>query len=263
MATLRPVIKLASPDLHGLLNNELVDGVVVSAYFRLIERRSRYYLELPCVWAFDTIFMQDWLRGGIQATRARIQDINIFKEDLLLFPIHLPNVSAVGHWALLVVNVRQKIIQAYDSVHLPRFQEMTEVLKFLRVAAIIQGENFDAAKWTMLETPSEAPKQNDAISCGVYVCALANKLTGSRKWESMMKDLQVDIGQWRRSMASAIRRGRLRDEHFDLVELSPGKEHSHRYDGRNAKVGPALLNVTTPTGKQFTDDLMADPIPPL
>jgi hypothetical protein len=64
---------------------------------------------------------------------------------------------------------------------------MVEMLKCLRVTALIQGEPFKTEEWVMLDTPEDAPTLKDSVSCGV---------TG-RGWNNLPRNLSIDTAACR------------------------------------------------------------------
>lgn len=120
---LRAEMFLLPEDMETLRPRCLVNGMVINGYLRLVERRSIFYEHLPSVWACDSAFRPDWIRGGYGATKGRLRHVDPFSRELLLFPMHLPQVGQHGHWSLVAVWPRRTTITAFDSL-VPRGDAM-------------------------------------------------------------------------------------------------------------------------------------------
>jgi len=92
---------------------------------------------------------------------------NIEGITTLLIPIHLP-----GHWICCSIQIEQKEIFTFDSLHLTRKE--TEVVK------LWTEQNFRGT-WKIKN--QEKLLQSDATSCGVFVCAFI---------ESIVEGLQLN-----------------------------------------------------------------------
>lgn len=138
---LRPSYVVNPDDLQCLAPGELLNGEVIEACLRVIERRSLCSDQMLSVRAFDSFFFRSWTKGGYNSTKGRAKDTNLFDYDKLLFPLHIPGGSdgtggetkqRVGHWALIVVCPKQKTMTAFDSLGHDYPDLKTEILAFLR-----------------------------------------------------------------------------------------------------------------------------------
>lgn len=206
---LRPEIFLLPEDLETLRPHCLVNGIAINGYLRLIERRSCYYRHLPSVWACDSSFRADWLRGGYSATKWRVRSIDPFRRELLLFPIHHPDIGPHGHWTLVAVWPRRAEIAAYDSLGCHTEAAMQDVLDFLRAHAAEKNLPFEEDGWALTKTPRSCPRQADRESCGVFVCVFADRLARHR---DLSKAVDVEVA--RETIGKILKRGRFDNEDF-------------------------------------------------
>lgn len=201
-------------DLLSLQPGCPVQGQVINAFFRLIERRSVFYRgSLPSVWALDTRFLIDWQLGRIEEPEHfRALGLHLLNFEYVLIPVHLPDCGPNGHWSLVVVRPLRLEIRAYDSIRLPRDLEMKAVLDFLRRYAQVQARPFLSDAWTLIDTPKYCPQQRDNMSCGAYVCAYADILTRN----SSLTESRIDITRARGQILKIIEQGRFKAEDFPL-----------------------------------------------
>ena len=88
----------------------------------------------------------------------------------VIIPFHI-EAGAGSHWFLVICDVVNGKITAYETL----YEDRTEYLKLVQTlfqshwAMICRGRV--QPKWTLKSIqPPETPFQNDAFSCGVYVC---------------------------------------------------------------------------------------------
>jgi len=110
MVEIRCVLSCAQDEIDSIGYEREVQGRAIHSFLRLLERRSRFSNHLPNVWAFDIQFFYDWNEGKFLRTKGRIKNVNIFKEDILFFPVHLPSFTPNGNWALISVFLKEKKI---------------------------------------------------------------------------------------------------------------------------------------------------------
>lgn len=207
--SVRPEVFLLPEDIETLQPHGELNGLVINGYLRLIERRSIYYTHLPSVWACDSSFRSDWLRGGFEATRSRVRSIELFERDVLLFPLNLPRVGPRGHWALAAVWPRHARAAYFDSMGGRGKFFLDQILDFLERYADSKGVPFDRDGWELEDTPSTCPRQMDMVSCGVFVCVFADRVARGREVCAT-----VDVGTARRTISGVLRRGRFENEEF-------------------------------------------------
>lgn len=250
MAALRPLIRLSLEEMDCIQPGKPVNELVISAFLRVIERRSIFYPTLPSVWACDTLFLPQWRQGGFPTSERRTMGIDILNRELLFFPLHLPEVGPGGHWALIAVDLEKKEIQAYDSLGFSRTPEVEAVHQFIRALSEKTGNTRFQGGWKTTETLVGCPRQEDEVSCGVFVCAFADKL--SRR--SRLRGIRIDATKARKTVSSVLRRGRFDNEDFSTLETTPSSRNA------SGNQTPAVvLDVTTPDGT-YEVELQDDPL---
>lgn len=84
-------------------------------------------------------------------------------QDLVLFPIHHPAVRPRGQWSLVSAWTKRRDIRSFGSLGNPRLEEA--------------GESPAAEQWRIEGTSPDMPHQTVGVSCRVYVCVFAEKLS--------------------------------------------------------------------------------------
>ena len=80
-----------------------------------------------------------------------------------------------GHWVVIGVFIRKKILVHLDSLHSKNERTFSVILCFLKNLFAINKEPFDFSEW-LLVSPDDVPLQVDSINCGVYACINAMSL---------------------------------------------------------------------------------------
>lgn len=75
-----------------------------------MKRAKDFPQSFPKVHVFSSFFVKT-LKQGFDRVKRWTKNTDLFSKDLVIIPVHLP-----GHWASLVINFSQKIIEYYDSL---------------------------------------------------------------------------------------------------------------------------------------------------
>ncbi|XP_046687137.1 sentrin-specific protease 1-like [Homalodisca vitripennis] len=127
----RKQVRLLPCDSERLFPGQLLNGEVISAYLRLLERWNAMDHNLPNVLALDSYFFTVLKRSGHERARGHHRDQDLWDYEKILV-VH-EELADVGHWWLLVVEPRKETISAYDSLkgrnHKPAMDLLREYLK--------------------------------------------------------------------------------------------------------------------------------------
>lgn len=86
---------------------------------------------------------------------------------------------------------------------------MEGVLEFLRLYARSENLPFDADGWALVDSPASLPRQEDAESCGVFVCVYADRLARNAPITE-----PIDANAARLAIAEVLKRGKFDREDF-------------------------------------------------
>ncbi|KAG8329572.1 SUMO1 sentrin specific peptidase 1 [Homalodisca vitripennis] len=213
----RKQVRLLPCDSERLFPGQLLNGEVISAYLRLLERRNAMDHNLPNVLALDSYFFTVLKRSGHERARGHQRDLDLWNYEKILLPVH-EKLADVGHWWLLVVEPRKETISAYDSLkgrnHKPAMDLLREYLKKEEMRA-----KTEARSWCLYGERS-CPSQDNLVDCGVFLCAIAGAICGGRE----AKELRVDGREFRRQMAKELREDSVTENKSRQPELFPGEE---------------------------------------
>ncbi|KAM6063085.1 sentrin-specific protease 2 isoform 2-T2 [Chlamydotis macqueenii] len=146
---------------------------VINFYMSLLVERNKKE-GYPAVHAFSTFFYPKLISGGHKAVERWTRGVDLFKQDLILVPVHLK-----VHWTLVVIDVRKKTIKYFDSMGQKGdkicetlFQYLQEESREKRNLELIFSE------WTLRSMEShEIPQQLNGSDCGVFVCKYADYIS--------------------------------------------------------------------------------------
>ncbi|NWI62576.1 SENP2 protease, partial [Todus mexicanus] len=157
-------------DIHTLRNLQWLNDEVINFYMTLVMERNKKE-GYPAAHVFSTFFYPKLISGGYPAVRRWTRGVDLFKQDLVLVPIHLR-----VHWALVVIDMRKKTIKYYDSMG-QRGSKICETLfQYLREESR-EKRNVELAfsEWTLHSMGShEIPQQLNGSDCGVFICKYAD-----------------------------------------------------------------------------------------
>lgn len=127
------------------------------------------------VHVFSSFFYHKLATMGPSSVARWTRRLDVLSKDKIIFPINLGNT----HWATGCIDLREKRIEYYDSLHTPnpRF--------FRHVRAWLQAEHQDKRRtsfdwlgsgWTEYTNP-RFPGQTNGFDCGVFTIAALEQLS--------------------------------------------------------------------------------------
>ncbi|MQM18279.1 hypothetical protein Taro_051267, partial [Colocasia esculenta] len=81
--------------------------------------------------------------------------------DLLFSPMHV----GTNHWALLVINIKEKEFHVYDSLRNKDHRDIPQYVEELR--RYMKGKYIDAENWS-LRYPDPCPQQGSGDDCAIF-----------------------------------------------------------------------------------------------
>jgi hypothetical protein len=147
-----------------LLPDGWLSDEVINLYFTLLGAQfGRCHF-------FGSYFFALLEDSGYARVRNWTKKVDLFAKDLVLVPVHLGD-----HWALAILNMRDRAIEYYDSLG-GRNPEAIDLLRdYLqeehkdKKGADIQGLD----GWMILTPGTAVPQQTNGSDCGVFVCRFA------------------------------------------------------------------------------------------
>jgi sentrin-specific protease 1 len=155
------------------LNDELINYFIhlvrlrdndQSARFALRRLASKFYV---CQF-FDLLLSGTGVYNYSMVARftRRSNHVNIFELNKLFVPVH----PAGSHWALVVVDMRRKRIEYYDSMDGSGLRYCQTILRYLRDEGLRFGIPVMAEEWSLFVPMRGVPKQRNGCDCGVFLC---------------------------------------------------------------------------------------------
>jgi len=193
-------------DLCSLTGLRWLNDQVIQVYLSLVVERSKCptfkELQMPKVLAMSTFIYQNIMRKsrGHAAVASWTSNINLFENDLVLFPMHID----LSHWVLAVADFRSKTITSYDSMGSTHQASLEAIRAYLDSEhKATKGSNL---KGFWMCQAGDCPQQENTADCGVFLCRIAESLTrggGSGTFT------QADMPYLRRRCLFEIVRGKL------------------------------------------------------
>ncbi|XP_021249561.1 sentrin-specific protease 2 isoform X2 [Numida meleagris] len=163
-------LRITRDDIQTLSEIEWLNDEVINFYMNLLMERSKKE-GYPAVYAFSTFFYPKLLSEGYRAVRRWTRNVNLFKQDIILVPIHLR-----AHWTLVVVDVRKKTITYFDSFSKKGDKICENIFQYLEEESWEkQNVKLSSSEWTHHSMEShEIPQQLNGSDCGVFMCKYAD-----------------------------------------------------------------------------------------
>ncbi|NXC20931.1 SENP2 protease, partial [Corythaeola cristata] len=183
-------------DIHSLRNLHWLNDVVINFYMSLLMERSKKE-GYPAVHAFSTFFYPKLISGGYKAVKRWTRNVDLFKQDLILVPVHLR-----VHWVLVAIDIRKKIIKYLDSMAGNGDEICETLLQYLQEESRERRNlQLPFSEWTMYSMKShEIPRQFNESDCGVFMCKYADYISQDKP----MTFTQDDMPYFRKKMVWEI-----------------------------------------------------------
>ena len=201
-------IPVTKKTLTCLKDLEWLSDEVVNFYFALVQERAAKRGTVR-VFCWTSFFFSKLVANGYSGVKnwTSRKQIDLFADtDLILIPVHV-----VDHWALGVVDLKNKTTQYLDSLGAsPESLDFHSViLEYLRCefGAKRPGSELDTKAFKRLAPPTDLPLQSNGSDCGVFICMYALVIAAGLPVTSLGSP---DVDAMRRRMAVDIVRGKIR-----------------------------------------------------
>eukprot|EP00050_Salpingoeca_kvevrii_P022523 m.127747 g.127747 ORF g.127747 m.127747 type:complete len:636 (+) comp9732_c0_seq3:2-1909(+) len=193
-------VEITRGDLATLKGLNWLNDQIMNMYMNILNQRSETDKSLPRAWGFNTHFYTKYRNGGYSGVRRWTKKVkpNIFALDLLLIPLHLD-----VHWAMGIVDFKNKTIEYYDSMTSNNTPFFTTIRKYLQEESKEKcGEQIDLSGWK--DKVMTCPQQANTSDCGVF----ALKFADHRAKNLPMSFSQANMPAIRRRMVWEILHGK-------------------------------------------------------
>ncbi|XP_067158211.1 sentrin-specific protease 2-like isoform X2 [Apteryx mantelli] len=166
-------LKVTREDIHTLRNLHWLNDEIINFYMNLLVERNKKE-RYPALYAFSTFFYPKLISGGYKAVKRWTRGVDLFKQDLILVPIHLR-----VHWALAVIDVRRKSIKYFDSVGQKGDKICETLIRYLQEESKEKRNlELSLSEWILRSMEShEIPQQLNGSDCGVFMCKYADYIS--------------------------------------------------------------------------------------
>lgn len=125
----------------------------------------------------------------------RVSDADRFRSyELIFFPINISDM----HWACSVIDTRQKVVWYLDSLGCHNLNTCKTLLRwYAEYMRTVLSVDVGVDTWRCVSPPAMLPKQQDGVSCGVFMLMYAHSIC--------LGGLKVDSWQWDQSCIPAFR----------------------------------------------------------
>ncbi|KAI8373965.1 hypothetical protein EDC96DRAFT_437821 [Choanephora cucurbitarum] len=171
-------------DIHRLYPETWLNDEIINFYFELIAERANKIDQLPQIHCFNTFFCSTLRDQGYAKVRRWTKRVDVFKKDLLFVPI-----NQSYHWVLGVMDIKNKKVCVYDSLHGNHDRTLDLFLDYLEKEHLDKKkEPLDTSDWTK-ETPKDIPRQENMSDCGAFTCTFAERLSRAVPFHFSQKDM--------------------------------------------------------------------------
>lgn len=176
-------IEITSRDLQTLKYGNWLNDNIIDFYFNLITEKN------PRVYGWTTHFFTTLKQKGYQSVArwAKRRKLDVTTKDLIFVPVNIMGT----HWALAVINNKEKRFQYFDSLS---SRGNAPALQLLRTYMKEEGKklgspiNFESYE---MQAAIPSPQQNNGSDCGVFTCICANYISKGKQLTYSQKDMKI------------------------------------------------------------------------
>jgi hypothetical protein len=170
-------ISVRGNDLITLKKRGWLNDEVINFYVELILKRAASEPEkYPKIHMFNTFFYPLLEKKGYPGV-ARITKkakVDIFSLDMVIVPIHLQI-----HWALAVINIKERRLEYYDSMSKGYNDTVLSLLRHYveeEYKDKKKASSYDMSEWKNYRVEN-LPQQTNAYDCGVFAMTFAEHIS--------------------------------------------------------------------------------------
>ncbi|NXF69759.1 SENP2 protease, partial [Ciccaba nigrolineata] len=189
-------LRVTRQDIHTLMDLCWLNDEIINFYMCLLVERSKKK-GYPAVHAFSTFFYPKLISAGYDTVRRWTRDVDLFKKDLILVPIH-----SRRHWTLVVIDIRKKTVKYFDSMGEKKDIICEILFKYLQKESQEKRNlQLTFSEWTLRSMePHEIPQQENGSDCGVFMCKYADYISRDKP----LTFTQNDMAYFRKKMVWEI-----------------------------------------------------------
>ncbi|CUM53770.1 uncharacterized protein AC631_00263 [Debaryomyces fabryi] len=176
-------IEITTRDLQTLCDGHWLNDNVIDFYFNLITSKNQ------SVFGWTTHFFTTLKLKGYQgvARWSKRKKVNVTEKDLILVPINIMGT----HWALAVVNNKEKRFQYFDSLSSNGNQQALQIIKnYMIQEGKKHNSSIDFEKYSIMKN-MPSPQQQNGFDCGVFACICAKYVAQWRDLTYRQKDMKL------------------------------------------------------------------------
>uniref|UniRef100_A0A914MYJ4 Ubiquitin-like protease family profile domain-containing protein n=1 Tax=Meloidogyne incognita TaxID=6306 RepID=A0A914MYJ4_MELIC len=160
--------ELNRKDFMTIFWNEWLNDEVINIYASLIADRSNNNNDLPKVYAFNSFFYSTLSSNGYDRVKRWTKNKDIFENQIIIVPIHLSI-----HWCLVVIDLEERKMDYYDSLHQDNFECLELLQEYLINESMDKRQiPLDMNGW-QFNFLRNIPPQRNISDCGVFSCLFA------------------------------------------------------------------------------------------
>lgn len=196
--------ELFSEDLQRTKDGSMLNDKIINVYFELLAKHSK-----TPMYVFSTFFYTTLSKKGVEWVQRWTSSANIFENRLIYIPVYVP-----GHWMFVAFDVREMVLEHYDSMGNVYTDVVLRILEYLRSEwNRIYGRKLSVC----VRIKRKIPLQRNGRDCGVFVCMFGRyRLDGDGCWFS-----SNDIPMFRKMMLHEIIDGRILYQTFHWSSQIP------------------------------------------
>ncbi|KAH3665470.1 hypothetical protein OGAPHI_003654 [Ogataea philodendri] len=191
-------IDIYTRDLKTLADRKWLNDNVIDFYMSLICERAKNDPSLPQIHIFSTHFYTNLSTKGYSSVKrwTKRAKVDVTKLDYIFVPINLNQ----SHWALGVINNKEKAFQYYDSLYGNGEDVIYNLEQYMvNETKKLYGDSMNGIDYSQYDSfeSMKTPKQENGFDCGVFVCTFVDYLSRERP----LMFSQSDMKSLRRRMA--------------------------------------------------------------
>ena len=170
---------LKRSDMQLLREGKWLNDELINFYLSLLDRSCKCRIYVHNTFFYSVKLFKEGI-FNYKSVKKWI-DIDIFTQiDKILIPVHVGE----NHWALAVVNIRDKQFEYYDSIQNPvnstlvvsvlRLYTINEAIRLGHFSRVYEIENWHSKTKT-------TPQQNNGVDCGMFVLQFARCVALDKK----------------------------------------------------------------------------------
>jgi hypothetical protein len=167
-----PKDRLTRKDLWAIKDKALANDAIMNCFGYILQKKiekSGKRMFIVNTLFFSYIYQTNKIYCHEKRARAYMKSFDINDYDTIFVPHFIGQPGVIGHWALITICLKEKVIYNIDSLNMDGKERMKSILYWLFDVNLANHHEFLSVDEWYLKNNAIETQQTNSVDCGYYV----------------------------------------------------------------------------------------------